>query len=72
MVNSIKEKLSPLENLLQHSGAEHYKEVITEFWESWLTNSINDCCDSAERSTKLEAWKHLKRFFEEMEQEKMN
>ncbi len=69
-IKTNQEKLSPLENLLQHSGSEHYKEVITEFWESWLTNSDNDCCDCIERSDKLSVWKHLIKYFDEIEQDR--
>ncbi len=69
-VKTIQEKETPLEMLFQHAEPEHYKEVITEFWESWLTNSDNNGCDSIERADKLLAWKHLSKFFDEMEKEK--
>jgi hypothetical protein len=69
-VKTIQEKQSPIEKLFQHSEPKRYKEVITEFWEGWLTNSENDNSSSFERSEKLLAWKHLIQFFEEMEKEK--
>lgn len=56
------EQAAAVQQLTGRADATHYSSTLTEFWESWITNEVNDGADALERSEKLEVYKGLMEF----------
>lgn len=56
------DKITAVDELLIHDHAGHMSDVLTEMWESWVTNEINDMAPAKERAEVLWAYKNLKAF----------
>lgn len=55
-------KLQALEELLTEDSAENMEKRLTEMWECWVTNEVNDMSTANERANVLYTYKNLSQF----------
>jgi hypothetical protein len=55
-------KLQALEELLTEDSAENMEKRLTEMWECWVTNEVNDMSTANERANVLYTYKNISQF----------
>lgn len=60
-------KLHALKDLLAEDSAKNMANRLTEMWECWITNEINDLSKASERADMLYTYKNLTQFLKRIE-----
>ena len=58
--------------LIKEAQPEHFRQVLTDMWETWITSPETNQSDETERMDKLLTWKFLCKFFYQIEQAESN
>lgn len=56
-----------VQSLIKEAQPEHFREVLTDMWETWITSPATNNTDETERMDKLLSWKFLCAFFTQVE-----
>jgi hypothetical protein len=56
-----------VKRLLKEAEASHYRQQLTEMWESYITNPLTNNTTEIERMEKLYTWKNLCEFLKQIE-----
>lgn len=56
------DKITAVDELLINDSAIHMSQRLTDMWECWVTNEINDMAPAKERADMLWTYKNLRDF----------